>query len=112
MSWTFIADTRVNTSIVGNISTIILAEVLHILIDLLEFPDSESFIKQTFFVDSAANNSDRSKSATSFETFYRKIKIPTEYSYIKLDHRIQIESTNYIVTQNKIYQKIFWTKKG
>ena len=92
-------------SIVGNISTIILAEVLHILIDLLEFPDSESFIKQTFFVDSAANNSDRSKSATSFETFYRKIKIPTEYSYIKLDYRIQIESTNYIVTpKNKIYQ--------
>ena len=51
-----------------------------VLIDLLEFPDSESFIKQTFFVDSAANNSDRSKSATSFETFYQKVKIPTEYS--------------------------------
>ena len=32
-------------------------------------------------------------------------KIPTEYSYIKLDYRIQIESTNYIVTpKNKIYQ--------
>ena len=46
-------------SIIGNICTIILAEVLHILIDLLEFPDSESFIKQTFFVDSAANNSDK-----------------------------------------------------
>ena len=51
-----------------------------VLIDLLEFPDSESFIKQTFFVDSAANNSDRSKSATSFETFYQKVKISTEYS--------------------------------
>ena len=70
-------------SIIGNICTIILAEVLHILIDLLEFPDSESFIKQTFFVDSAANNnSDRSKSATSFEKFYQKIKIPAEYFYI------------------------------
>ena len=69
-------------SIVGNISTIILAAVLHILIDLLEFPDSESFIKQTFFVDSAANNSDRSKSATSFETFYQNIKIPYSSSIL------------------------------
>ena len=63
-------------SIVGNISTIILAEVLHILIDLLEFPDSESFIKQTFFIDSAANNSDRSKSCYQFRNILPKNKNP------------------------------------
>ena len=59
-------------SIAGNISTIILAEVLHILIDLLEFPDSESFIKQTFFVESAANNSDRSNLLPVSKHFTKK----------------------------------------